>query len=240
MNAARKKAEAILYKCFDKFDKTGQNSAFYKAMFAKMSDAEFKKFMSRPFPIIFQYKLFDVEPTATDILEGLRAINVPLTEHVNLPYLDKNEDGTPVQTMECIVGPLPIKKMKQFLTKKTGWSTNINSRDMRTGLLISHDKNGNASDRELESLQVSSMDITTMELAGPRADEMNSKNVMYNNITSTGRVSLKDLPREPADSLSRNMLDAYLIGSCFKSNLVTPDYHLYKTLHSRNGIVREV
>ena len=71
------------------------------------------------------------------------------------------------------------------------------------------------------------------------SSEMNAKNVMYNTITTTGQVSLKSLPKEPSDSLSRNMLDAYLIGSCFKSNLITPDYHLYKTLHNRNGITRE-
>ena len=240
MNAGRKKAETLLYKCFDKFDRTGQNSAFYKAKFSKMSDAEFKKFMSRPFPIIFQYSLFEVEPTPTDILNGLKEINVPLTEIVNLPYLGKDENGNPVQTMQCIVGPLPIKKMKQFLTKKTGWSTNITGRDMRTGLLMGHDKNGNTSDREFEALQVSSLDITTSELAGPRADEMNAKNIMYNTITTTGRVSLKDIPRDPADSLSRNMIDAYLIGSCFKSNLITPDYHLHKTLKNRSRVVREV
>ena len=240
MNAGRKKAETLLYKVFDKFDRTGQNSAFYKEKFSKMSDAEFKKFMARPFPIIFQHKLFEVEPTPTDIVAGLKELNVPLTEIVNLPYLGKDEDGNPVQTMQCIVGPLPIKKMKQFLTKKTGWSTNISGRDMRTGLLISHDKNGNTSDREFEALQVSSLDVTTTELMGPRADAMDAKNIMYNTITTTGRVSLKDLPKDPSDSLSRNMLDSYIIGSCFKSNLITDDYHLKKTLENRgNRLSRE-
>ena len=76
-------------------------------------------------------------------------------------------------------------------------------------------------------------------MLGPRADEMNSKNVMYNAISTTGRVSLKDLPKDPADALSRNMLDSYLIGSCFKSNLISPDYHLHKTLQNRQGITRE-
>ena len=240
MNAGRKKAEQKLYAVFDKFDSSKQNSSFYKAKFAKMSDAEFKKFMSRPFPIVFQYKLFEIEPTATNIINGLRELGVPLTEKVNLPYLGKDKDGNPVQTHECIVGPLPIKKMKQFLSKKTGWSTDISSRDMRTGLLLGHDKNGNTSDREFESLVISSLDNTVTEMLGPRADEMNSKNVMYNAISTTGRVSLKDIPRDPADALSRNMLDAYLIGSCFKSNLITPDYHLHKTLQNRQGISREL
>jgi hypothetical protein len=239
MNAARKKAESLLYRVMDKLDPTGQNSAFYKKKFAAMSDGEFKRFMSRPFPIVFQYKLFEVEPLPTDIVKALKELKVPLIEKVNLPYLYKNSKGEPVESMQCIVGPLPIKKMKQFQSKKTGWSTNINSRDMRTGLLINHDKNGNTSDREFEALQVASLDVTTKELLGPRADEMNSKNVMYNTIATLGRVSLKDLPKDPADALSRNMLDAYLIGSCFKSNLISEDYHLHKTLQDRKRVTRE-
>jgi hypothetical protein len=240
MNAARKKAESLLYRVMDKLDPTGQNSAFYKKKFAAMSDGEFKRFMSRPFPIVFQYKLFEVEPFPTDIVKALKELKVPLIEKVNLPYLYKNSKGEPVESMQCIVGPLPIKKMKQFQSKKTGWSTNINSRDMRTGLLINHDKNGNTSDREFEALAVSSLDQTAMELLGPRADEMNSKNIMYSTITTLGKVSLKDLPKDPADSLSRNMLDAYLIGSCFKSNLITNDYHLQQTLKdSGKKITRE-
>ena len=115
MNSGRKKAETMLYKVLDRFDTSGQNSAFYKAKFSKMSDAEFKKFMARPFPIVFQYKLFEIEPTATNIINGLKELGVPLTEKVNIPYLGKDKDGNPVQTHECIVGPLPIKKMKQFL-----------------------------------------------------------------------------------------------------------------------------
>lgn len=239
MFAGRKKAETMLYKVFDKFDKTGQNSAYWKKKFAKMSDKEFKRFLMKPFPIVFQQKLFEIEPTATDIIQGLKELGVPLTEKVKLPYMYKNNKGEPVETQECIVGPMPIKKMKQFLTKKTGWSTNITSRDMRTGLLINHDKNGNTSDREFEALQVVSLDVTTMELLGPRADEMNAKNTMYQTISTLGKVSLKDIPKEPSDALSRNMLDAYLIGSYFKSNLITPDYYLHKTLSDRTGISRE-
>ena len=106
---------------------------------------------------------------------------------------------------------------------------------MRTGLLINHDKNGTTSDREFEALAVTGLDVTMDELKGPRADEMNSKNVMYNTISTVGKVKLEDLPKDPADSLSRNMLDAYLISSCFKSNLITDDYHLKRTLEEKKS-----
>ena len=240
MNPARKKAEALLYQVMDALDPTKQNSDFYKAKFSKMSDSQFKSFMSRQFPLRFQYKLFEVEPKASNILKALKILGVPLIEKVNMPYLYTNKDGVPVQSKPCIVGYLPIKKMKQFMSKKTGYSTNISSRDMRTGLLINHDKNGTTSDREFEALAVTGLEVTMDELRGPRADEMNSKNTMYNTISTLGKVKLEDLPKDQSDSLSRNMLDSYLIASCFKSNLITDDYYLKKTLDDRRkAITRE-
>ena len=240
MTPARKKAETLLYKVLDAVDPTKTNSNFYKNEFARMSDSQFMAFMKRPFPIVFQYKLFEIDPKASDMLRGLKELGVPFLETINLPYLYEDEDGNPVQSQPSPVGYLPIKKMKQFQSKKTGWSTNISSRDQRTGLLIGHDKNGNMSDREFEALEVTGCDVTAMEFLGPRADEMNAKNVMYNQISVLGKVSLKDLPKDPGDSMSRNMLDSYLISSCFKSNLITDDYHLRKTLIDKSRVTREV
>lgn len=240
MNATRKKAEKLLYDSMDQFDKTGTNTTYYKAKFAKMSDAQFIKFLKRPFPIKFQVRLFEIEPGPKDILDGLKVLGVPLMERINLPYLYEDENGVPVQSKECQTGYLPQKKMKQFLTKKTGMSSDISSRDMRNGLLINHDKNGNTSDREIEAMAVTSLNYTMEELSGPRADAMDAKNQMHNTISVLGKVSLADLPKDPADSLSRNMLDMYLIGSLLKSNLITDDYHLRKSLEDQKGITREV
>ena len=239
MKANRKRVENKIYAAFDIVDPSKQNYEYYKKKFSRMSDTAFMKFMSRPMPLRFQYKLFEIEPKPNMILKGLKMLNVPLMEKVNLPYLYEDEDGNPVQSTECQVGPLPVKKMKQFLTKKTGMSTDISSRDMRNGLLINHDKNGNTSDREFEAAAVHDLKYTTDELQGPRADAMGAKNQMINQISTLGKVSLKDLPVDPADSLSRNMLDAYLIGSLLKSNLLSDDYHLNVTTDEHKGVSRE-
>lgn len=239
MNPKRKKAEELLYRVFDKFDPSRTNSNFYKKKFGKMNDAQFMNYMKNQFPIKFQYTLFEIKPTPDQIVAGLKEMGVPLFESVALPYLSEDEDGNPIETQECEVGYLPIKKMKQFLTKKVGMSTDISSRDARTGLLLNHDKNGNTTDREFEALAVQSMDKTAEEFAGPRADAMDQKNTMYNAITTMGKVRLEDLPKDQADSLSRNMINTYLLGSLLKSNLIEDDYHLRKTIEGSRGISRE-
>ena len=53
MTPQRKKAEELIYKVLDKLDKKEYNSSYYKALFAKMSDAEFLKFCKRPLPFRF-------------------------------------------------------------------------------------------------------------------------------------------------------------------------------------------
>ena len=239
MDAKRKKAEALIYQVMDALDPSKQNSNYYKAKFAKMTDKQFYQAMAVQFPFKFQYEIFNIDPTPKDVLRALKVLNVPLMESINLPYLAKDKDGNPIQSKPCQVGPLPIKKMKQMLVKKVGISTNTTERDMRTGLETGHSKNANTSDREFEALTVHSLDYTTRELMGPRADAMDAKAAMYNHISVMGDVSLKDIPEDPADSLSRNMFNAYLIGSILKSNLIDETYHLRKTLEDRKTLSRE-
>ena len=123
--------------------------------------------------------------------------------------------------------------MKQFVAKKNSNSTNINSRDMRNGLLIGVDKNGNTSDREMESLAVMGLDASMKELATYRADSMNAKDGFYSMINTTGMVRQSDVDVETSDSLARNELNVYLLGAGLNSNLINEGNYLRHTLTSR-------
>lgn len=239
-NEKRKKIETLIYKFFDKLDTTGTNTEKYKEKFSKMNNNEFTKFVSLDFPYRFYTRPFDIEPTMTDIINALKVINVPLTEKLNLPYLYTNKDGVPVQSKECMVLYLHIKKLQQFITKKNSMSTEITNRNMKNGLLIFEDKNAKESDREMESLVVFNLDKTMKELTRHRADSMDAKNAMYNQISNTGKVSLSDAPVAKDDSLSKNMLNTYLIGAHLQSNLLNEDYYLPSTIEERKKKVERL
>lgn len=223
----------IIYEAFDKVDKNRYNTDYYKEKFSKMSDEQFIKFASQPFPYRYHDKPFVSNPTLSDISAGLKVLGVPLLEKLNLPHLYSDKDGNPVNTQECLVGYVHLKKMQQFVTKKNSMSTEIAQRDMKTGLLTGHDKNGKSTDREIESLAIMGLEKCMEEFGRPRADAMNSKNVMYNTINSTGRVRLEDLPKDPDDSLSKNLLNTYLIGAHINSNLINQDYMLPYTMKEK-------
>lgn len=223
MNAQRLKAERLIYEVMDILDKSGSNTDFWKEEFSKMSDAQFKSYISNDFPFYFQTGAFK-EPSMKQIVQALDKINVPLLERLYMPYKYKDKNGRPMKTKECLVVYLPIKRMKQLLTKKNGMSISTKTRDMKTGLLTGIDKNGKESDREFESLAICGLDNSIKEFSRSRADSMNDKSVMNNTINNLGQVYLKDLPDDPTDSLSKNLLSTYFIGAQLYTNLVNEDY----------------
>lgn len=232
MNKERLQAERLVYKVFDELDPSGQNTDFWKKEFSKMSDAQFKKYISNPFPFYYQIKVFE-EPSMERITKALEVLNVPLLEPLYLPYKFTNKDGKPIRTKQCLVFYLPIKRMKQLLTKKNGMSLGTDVRDMKSGLLTGVDKNGKESDREFESLALSGLYDTMKELSRSRADSMNDKSVLNNTIRTLGQAYLKELPEEKADSLSKNQLSAYFIGAQLYTNMINDEYLLPYTIRNR-------
>ena len=229
----RQKAEALIYKYFDAVDTTGSNTAYYKAMFSKMSDAQFKAFCARPLPYRFHTKPWEVDPKMEDIKRGLDVLGVPLTECVYMPYYYRNSNGEPVKSQPAIVIPIHIKKMKQFAVKKNNTTGGIDDRDYKTGLLVYHDKGGKLSDRELEGLVAMNMPETIKELSTFRADAMNAKSIAYSTISTTGILRQSDIPIDQADFVSKNTLNFYLLGSGLYTNIVNQDYMLPITVKNK-------
>ena len=233
MTPQRRKAEELIYKVMDKLDSKEYNSAYYKELFARMSDAQFIKFCKRPLPFRFHTKPFVVEPKMYEIEDALKVLGVPLLEKVALPYLYMDKEGNPVWSKEAMVIYIHLKKMQQFITKKNSTPSGIDTRDMKSGLLVSFDKGGKTSDREMESLAVMGLDKTMDEMSTWRADYMNAKSVAYQTISTMGKISNSDIPIDDEDSIAKNTLNAYLISSLINTNMLNKDYLLPKTIADR-------
>lgn len=224
MNKQREKAEKLIYDVLDAADKTHTNSDYYKKIFATMSDNDFMEFCKRRLPFRFHTQVFKVEPKMYDIVDAFKVLGKPLLERVKLPYVYINDKGEPIESEECMVIYIHLKRMKQMLTKKNHTSINIEKRDMKTGLLTSDDKGGKETDREFESLATMGLEYTMDEFARPKADAMDAMTQMSNEILSKGYVSQEDLNVTKTDSLGKNLLNVYLIGAHLHSNLVDVDY----------------
>lgn len=238
MNPQREKAEELIYKVLDTVDKTKTNSDYYKQIFANMSDKDFEEFCKRRLPFRFHTKAFEIEPKLHDVIDGFKVLDKPLLERVKLPYVYTNSEGEPIETEECVVIYIHLKRMKQMLTKKNHTSINTDKRDMKTGLLTSDDKGGKETDREFESLAAMGLEYTMDEFARPKADAMAAMSQMSNEILNKGYVSDSDIVVSRTDSLGKNLLNAYLIGCHIHSNLIDTDYYTPLTAKNKKQLIK--
>lgn len=240
MMKQREEAESLIYKVLDTVDKTKTNSDYYRKIFANMSDEDFVTFCKRRLPFRFHQEVFKIEPKMYDIIDAFKVLKKPLLEKVKLPYVFVNKNGEPVETQECLVIYIHLKRMKQMLTKKNSTAINIDKRDMKTGLLLGEDKGGKETDREFESLAVMGLDYTMDEFARPKADAMGAAAQMSNTIMAKGFVSEKDIQVSKDDSIAKNLLNVYLLGAHIHSNLVDVDYMNPYTARNKQQTIERI
>lgn len=235
----RKNIEKKVYDTFNQADKTGANAQYYSELFSKMSDTQFEKFLEKRLPFRYHTELFKAEPTMNDAFDAFKVLGKPLMEKVKLPYLYKDKNGNPIESKECLVVWVNIKRMKQMRIKKTNNAIEIAKRDMKTGRLMSDDKGGLHSNKEFEGTAALGLENTIIENARIKADAMKAKTEAYNTLNIKGEVSFTDIEASKTDSLAKNTFNVYLIGANLHSNLVDEDYYTPHTLAKRKNNMRD-
>ena len=198
-----------------------------------MSDAQFTKLISGRLPFRYHVSPFNNEPKMPDIINAFKVLDKPLLEKVALPYLAKDNNGKAVQSKECLVGYMNIKRLKQMLTKKNNTALEIANRDMKSGRLLGHDKGGLESNKEFEGALALGLENTTAEYARIKAAAMKAKAETYNTINTKGEVSFKDIDTDKTDSIAKNTMNVYLIGANLHSNLIDEDYYTPLSLEKK-------
>lgn len=223
----RKKVVDYIVKVMNLLDPTGDNGKYYQEKFDKMTDTQFDKYIreflqdekSQFYLAIVEYER---DLTIENIEKCAEFMKVPLLEYVALPYLTNDPDNVIVTPYPVPVGYIHEKRMPQTLLKKSAGSTKIEKRSPLTGQVTSEDKNARNSDLETYSLVAVDAVNALTEFMGPRADNMEAKNTMYNDIAKNGYVSLKDLNLEdPYNKVALNTLDAYFNMMGISTNLIS-------------------
>ncbi len=233
----RKVMEQTIYDFFTALDPSGVNTEKYKDLFKDMSDASFFKFLEENlFQDEYACLILDTVDYERDLkIENVQKaadfLGVPLMEKVVMPFANMDTDQPVVSKFEVPVGYVHIKRVQQLLFKKNSTSTDISQRSALTGQVTAKDKNGRQSDTENFALLALNSEYILKELMGPRADDMQMKQEMYAQIAKKGFVSLEELPNNVDNKTTLNTLDVYLMGMDIKSDLITSNLMVKKTIN---------
>ena len=236
----RMQCEKLIYDVLDKLDPSHTNSDYYREIFSKMSDNDFYHFFEKRLPLRFHSEVFKIEPKIENITDAFKVLGKPLIEPINMPHVYRNVDGVAVKSKDCMVIYLHLKRMQQIVAKKSHVALNIEKRDMKTGMLTGEDKGSKQTDREFEALASFGLEYTMDELSRVRADSLTAAAEMNNIISTKGFVSEKDFNVGKADSIAKNTLNVYLIGSHIHSNIIDINYMTPHTAANRHRQVERI
>ena len=233
MENKRQKIQELVINTMKLLDPTGINAKKYQTMFESMNDAQFKQWIE---PFLQDDKSnfrLDIEEFGDgsrslkfeNVEKAANYLHVPLFEYVYLPHLSTNPNR-PVRTKNpVLVGYLNIKRVQQFVTKKTGLSLDDQDRDEATGRMKGDSKGGTMTGIENELLAGMGADKVLSEVSGARADNVTEYNNMLSEIAEHGSVKLENIKTNVYDKPSVMKADLYFMAMGLKTDLISESYY---------------
>jgi hypothetical protein len=171
-----------------------------------------------------------------NIEKAANFLKVPLFEYVYLPHISTNPNR-PVRTNQpVLVGYLNIKRVQQFVTKKTGLSLDDTDRDEFTGKMKGDSKGGTTTGIENELLAGMGADKILSEISGARADNVTEYNNMLSEIAEHGSVELEKIKTNVYDKPTVLKADLFFMAMGIKTDLVSESYYsVEKIRKAMNG-----
>ena len=240
MNDKRKQIQDLVNKVLLALDPTGINSKKYEAMFAKMSDQQFAKWMDAFIADDKSNIRLDIEEFGNDkrrirfdnVEKAANILGIKLFEYVYMPHLS-SDPNHPVRTRyPVLVGWLNIKRTQQLVTKKTGLAINDENRDEMTGAVKGDAKGGTTTGIENELLAGVGAKEVLAEISGARGDNVMEYESMLKSIAEKGSVKLADVKTNAFDKPTLLAADMYFAAMGLKTDLISPSYYSYANIKS--------
>lgn len=233
MNEKRQQIEQHIFKTMSLLDPTGINAKKYQAMFSQMNDAQFAKWIDAFLKDEKSNFRLDIEEFGDgsrslkfeNIEKAANYLKLPLFEYVYLPHLS-SDPNRPVRTKQpVLVGYLNIKRVQQFVTKKTGLSLDDQDRDEATGRMKGDSKGGTMTGIENELLAGMGANNILSEICGARADNVSEYDNMLAEIAEHGSVKLENIKTNVYDKPTLMKTDLYFMAMGLKTDLISESYY---------------
>lgn len=218
MATQRKAAEAYLYKCLDRIDKTGTNSKLYREFFSKLSDAQFELYLKRleqgEDVLAFYAPNVKMKMDLDDVISAAEDLGVEIFQ-----YIDRYDDATDSYyrtPFKCCVLELPVRRQAQFADHKLSVPEGDSKVDMLTGQVMKPDRAGSISQVEIQTLFARGLKTTSLELLKYRGGDVVAFAEYKRSLEENGSANInKDTGSVPRSAV---VLDALLSGMHIESN----------------------
>ena len=225
----------LILQTINKLDPTGDNGKRYQRFFASMKPAELeaylRKFCDNPDDNFYIEVLpYHNEPSFREIKAAAAFLKVPLKEYATFP-----DQGNVTTAYPVPVGYIQVKRQQQIVSKKNSMASSINQRNAKTGQVISGSKAARASDMDNYSLQTISADSVMKELLGARADAMEGKSRLYQQLAQQGYANQADINSDPTRKVALRTVDMLYLCCGIKTNLINNSMVLPVVADRRSG-----
>lgn len=239
----RAKIEKLLYNVLALMDPSKVNMQKYQALFSKMNDDQFSKWMNSFLADEKSNIRLDIEEFGPDnrklkfenVEKAAEYIGIPLFEYVYMPHIS-SDPNHPIRTKEkVLVGYLNIKRPQQLVTKKTGYVLSDADRDEQTGTAKGESRGGTTTGVENELLAGVGADKVISELLGVRGDNVKEYDNMLESISETGSVKLEDIKTNKFDKPTLLKTDILFMCMGLKTDIVSESYYSTKKIRDLLG-----
>lgn len=221
--ANRKEAENYLYRMLDELTFTKYNSENYKALFSKLSDKEFDKFVTKlqenkltlPVTIAnFECRSMTIE---TNVAYAKKHFNYDFFKRIWIgPTANSAKYLTPIKHMVLV---LPVRRASQRLDYKLSVPASNKATDTTTGQATGASKGSGFSYPELQVLNGMNMFSCITELMKYRGGDTGGFAAMNLMLARYGTANQTELAKFSTGVESTRSLKIYLSGMMLKSTL---------------------
>ncbi len=222
MAGNRNAATDVILKYINKLIPNSPNYEMYRSMFAKMSDAEFDKFMLKLES--GEIELSVVTPNLADYKLTVEN-NFKIAEELSHKFFERiwmtpKDGGKPYLTNhEYLVVDLPLRRQAQLLQKKISIPVDNNTIDNLSGQPTGDSKGSKISYPETQIMAAMGLDNCLIEFIKYRGGDLKGFNLMNSSISNTGGVDMEMLDKFGTKVKSTSTLRSFLVAMHLNNSL---------------------
>lgn len=189
----RKEAEKFLLGMLKKVTKNGNNTKIYEERFKSMNDKEFDQFVNEienygGIPIYLSNVIKDDDIVYTNILKLAKELGTEFEQYL---FITDDDTGLVHKTAEKhLVGPAPVRKQRQMLSKQMTYAKDDSNISDLTGQAYGDSKGAGFSFQEANILRQHKMINTAKEFYDVLGGDLDALKSFRENVENTGTTNI--------------------------------------------------